>query len=118
MYSGSLGHGIHLQIALRRNAKSIGHAIEEGKHGGNINSLCDLWLAPAMIAKNLYIFCRCAVGGLGHFGDVFEENTLGRGELCIFEFPLRNRLNRFLIGSLNPQEVCMRVQSIGTAIEP
>ena len=104
---GSLGHGIHFEITLRRNTKGIGHTIEESKHGGNIHSLCDLWFAPAMIAENLHVLRGGAVGGLCHLGDVFEENALSRGELGIFEFPLRNRLHRFLVCPLNPQEVCM-----------
>jgi hypothetical protein len=105
--SGSLGHGIHFEIALRRNAKRIGYTIEEGKQGGNIDSLCDLGLTPAMIAEDLDVFFCCAVGGLGYFGDVFEENALSRCELSLVEVPLRNRLHRFLVCSLNPQEVCM-----------
>jgi hypothetical protein len=105
--SDSLGYGIHFEIALRRNAKSIGYTIEERKHGGNIDSLCDLGLTPAMIAKDLYVFCCCAGGGLGHFGDVFEESAFRWAELSFVEFALRNRLHRFLVGSLNPQEVCM-----------
>jgi len=71
-----------------------------------------------MIAEILYVFCCCAVSSLGHFGDVFEENAFSRGELSFVEFPFGNRLHRFLIGSLNPQEVRMRIQSIGTAVEP
>jgi hypothetical protein len=105
--TGSLGHGIHFEITLGRNAKGIGYTIEEGKHGGNIHSLCDLWLAPAMIAETLHVFRGGAVSGLCHPGDVFQESALSRGEPGFVEFPLRNRLYRFLFCSLNPQEVCM-----------
>jgi hypothetical protein len=103
----SLCHGIHFEITLRRNTKGIGYTVEEGKHGGDIHSLCDLWLAPAMIAENLYVFCGRAVGGFCHLGDVVKQSTLRRAELRFVEFPLGYRLYCFLVGSLNPQEVCM-----------
>jgi hypothetical protein len=103
----SLGHGIHFEITLRRNTKGIGYTVEEGKHGGDIHSLCDLRFAPAMIAENLHVFRGRAVGGLCHLGDVVKQSALGRSQLGFVELPLRNRLYCFLIGSLNPQEVCM-----------
>jgi hypothetical protein len=105
--ASSLGHGPHFEITLRRNAKGIGHAIEEGKQRRNIHRLCDLGLAPTMIAEKLHVFRGCAVGGLGHSGDIFEENPLSRGEPGLVEFSLGNRLYCFLVGSLNPQEVCV-----------
>jgi hypothetical protein len=114
----SLGHGIHFEITLRRNAKGIGHTVEEGKHRGDIHGLCDLWLAPAMIAENLHVFWGGAVGGFCHLRDVVKQSALRRGELRFVEFSFRDRLYCFLVGSLNPQEVGMRVQSIGTTIEP
>jgi hypothetical protein len=103
----SLGHRIHFKVALWRNAKGVGHAIEESKHSSYIHSLSDLWLAPAMIAENLYVFCGRAVGGFCHLGDVVKQSTLRRAELRFVEFPLGYRLYCFLVGSLNPQEVCM-----------
>jgi hypothetical protein len=36
----------------------------------------------------------------------------------MFQVAIRNGLYSFFFGSLNTQEVCMRVQSIWTAIEP
>ena len=60
-----------------------------------------------MIAENLHVFRGSAVGGLCHPGDVFEENALSLAEPSLVEFSLRNRLDCFLVCSLNPQEVCM-----------
>ena len=104
---GSLGHGIHFKITLRRNAKGIGHTIEEGKQGGNVHRLCDLRLAPTMIAEKLHVFGGSTVGGLCHPGDVFKENSFSLGEPSLVEFSLGNRLDCLLVCSLNPQEVCV-----------
>jgi hypothetical protein len=103
----SLGHGIHFEITLRWNAKGIGYTVEEGEHGGDIHSLSDLRLAPAVIAENLHVFWSGAVGRFGHLGDVVKQGALRRGELRFVEFPFRDRLYCFLVGSLNPQEVGM-----------
>ena len=105
--SSSLGHGIHFEITLRRNTKGVGYTIKEGKHCRDIYSLCNLWLAPAMVTENLYVFRGRSVGGLCYLADVFEENSLRWGELSLVKFPLGNRLHRFFVCSLNPQEVCM-----------
>jgi hypothetical protein len=43
---------------------------------------------------------------------------VGIVECCILEVARCQRLDCFLFCSLNPQEVSMRVQSIGTAIQP
>ena len=71
-----------------------------------------------MIAENLHVFRARTVGGFCHLGDVVKQGALRRGELGFVEFPFRYGLYCFLVGSLNPQEVGMRVQSIGTTIEP
>jgi hypothetical protein len=71
-----------------------------------------------MIAENLHVFRGGTVSGLCHPGDIFQENALSLGEARLVEFSLGNRLDCFLVCSLNPQEVCVRVQSIGTTIEP
>jgi hypothetical protein len=114
----SLGHRVHFEIALRRNAKGIGHTIEEGKHGGDVHRLCDLRFGPAMVAKKLYILVCGSIRRLGNPGDIREESSLRVRQVRFVESSLNNRLYRFVVGSLNPQEVCMGVQSIGTAIEP
>jgi len=103
----SLGHGIHFEITLRRNAEGIGNTIEESKHGSNIHSLRDLRLTPAMIAENLHVFHRCSIRRLGHLGDILEKCSLGWSDLRIIEVSFRNCLHRFVVCSLNPQEVCM-----------
>ena len=66
-----------------------------------------MYTASAMIAEKLHFILGCAVRGLGHPGDVFEENALSRGEPRLVEFSLGNRLHCFVVGSLNPQEVGM-----------
>ena len=71
-----------------------------------------------MIAENLHVFWGGAVGRFCHLGDVVKQRTLRRGQLRFVEFPFGYCLYGFLVGSLNPQEVGMRIQSIGTTIEP
>ena len=60
-----------------------------------------------MIAEKLHIFHGCAVSGLCHPGDVFEENALCGVEPRLVEFSRGNRLHCLLVGALNPQEVCV-----------
>ena len=59
MSGGSLGHGIHFEITLRRNPKSIGHPIEEGKHRRDIHGFGDLGLAPSMIRESARLLVLC-----------------------------------------------------------
>jgi hypothetical protein len=103
----SLGHGIHFEIPLWRNTEGIRHSIEESKHRGYIHSLCDLWLAPTMMAENLYVFHRCSIRRLSHLGDIIEKRSLGWRDPRVIELSFCNRLHRFVVCSLNPQEVCM-----------
>src|SRR5271156_5671955 len=49
----SLGHRIHFEIPLWRNAKCISDTIEEREHGGDIHRFGNLRFGPAMITKNL-----------------------------------------------------------------
>jgi hypothetical protein len=100
-------HSIHFHIALRRNAKGIGHSIEESEHCSNVHRFGYLWLGPAMIPKSLYVLCRGAVCSLCDLGDIFEKNTLSMAQASLVELAFCNRLYCLLFGSLNPQEVDM-----------
>jgi hypothetical protein len=113
-----LSHGIHFEISLGRNAKGIGDTIEEGEHCCDVHSLGDLRLAPAVIAEKLHVFGSSSIGRLGHLGDIVEKGSFGWSDLRLIELSFRNGLYCFFVCSLNPQEVCMRVESIGAAIEP
>ena len=109
---------IHFKIALRRNAERVSHAVEEGEHCRDIHRLGNLGLTPSVVAQDLYVFRRCAVRRLGHFGDVFEECPVCVVQSGLFEVARSQCLDRLFFCSLNPQEVSMRIQSIRTAIEP
>ena len=116
--SRSLGHLVHLEIALRRNSKGIRHAIEKGKHRDDVYRFGDLGLSPAMMAQDLNVFRRGAIRRLGHLSHVFQQRTMRVVERRLFEVARSQRLDCLLFCSLNPQEVCMRIQSIRTAVEP
>lgn len=109
---------VHLKITLRRNPESVGNSIEERKHGSDVHRLGDLRFRPTMIPKPLHILVRRAIGCFCHLGYVIKQCPFCRGQARFFQIALRYRLYRALFGSLNTQEVCMRVQSIRTAIEP
>jgi hypothetical protein len=116
--TGSLGHLVHLEIALRRNAEGVCHAVKEGEHRRDVYRLGNLGLTPTVLAQGLYIFRRRAIRRLGHLGDIFEQRTVRIVERRILDVARNQRLDRFLFCSLNPQEVSMRIQSIRTAIQP
>ncbi len=113
-----LRHSIHLEIALRRNAKRIGNPIKERKHRRDIHRFGDLRLRPSMIAKHLHIFRRRAIRRLGHLRHIFQQRAFGRTQIRFIQLAICNGLYRLFIRSLNPQEVSMRVQSIWTTIQP
>jgi hypothetical protein len=71
-----------------------------------------------VLAQEFHIFGGRAIRRLGHLGDVFEQHTVGVVERRLLKVARYQRLNCFLFCSLNPQEVSMRIQSIGTAIQP
>jgi len=116
--SRSLGHLVHFEIALRRDAEGIGHAIKKGKQRGDVYRFGNLGLAPTVMAQDLYVFRRGAIRCFGHLGDIFQQRTMSVVERRFFEVARRQRLDCLLFCSLNPQEVSMRIQSIWTAIEP
>ncbi len=114
----SFGHLVHFKIALRGDAEGVGYAVEEGEHCRDVDRFSDLGLSPTALAQKLYIFRGCAIGCLGHLGDVFEQCPVGVVERCVLEVAFDQCLYCFLFCSLNTQEVSMRVESIGTAIQP
>ena len=109
---------VHFQITLRRNAEGIGHPVKEGKHRCDVNRLSDLRLTPAVVAQRLNVRRGGAIRRLRHLGDIFEQNAVCIVEPRLCKIAGGQRLDCFLFSSLNPQEVSMRVQSIGAAIEP
>jgi hypothetical protein len=116
--SCSLGHLVHFEIALRRNTEGVRHAIEKGKQRGDVYRFGNLGLAPTVMAQDLHVFRGGAIRRLGHLGDIFKQRAMRIVELRPFEVARRQRLDCLLFCSLNPQEVSMRIQSIGTTIEP
>jgi hypothetical protein len=116
--SHSLGHLVHLQIALRRNPEGIRHAIKKGKQRRDVDRFGNLGLAPTVLAQDLHVFRGGAIRRLGHLGDIFQQRAMSVVECRLFKVALRQRLDCFLFCSLNPQEVSMRIQSIRAAIEP
>jgi hypothetical protein len=117
-YFRSRGHLVHLEIALRRNAEGVGYAVEEGKHRRDVNRLRNLRLTPTMVAQDLYVLRRCAVSCFRHFGHILKQRAVCVVQRSLFEVARNQRLDCLLFCSLNPQEVSMRIQSIGTLIEP
>ncbi len=71
-----------------------------------------------MLTQFLHIFRGGAIRRLGHLSDILQQRTVRVVECCLVELALRQRLDCLFFCSLNPQEVSMRIQSIGTAIEP
>ncbi len=109
---------IHFEVTLRRDSECVCHAIEESKHGGDVDGLGDLRLGPAMIAKQLHVFCCRTIGRLSHLGYIIQQGAIGRGQFRLIEFAAGQSLDSFFFCSLNTQEVSMRVQSIGASVEP
>ena len=118
MHPKSLRGRVHCQITLRRNAERISHPVEKGEHRRNVNRLRDLGLAPSEIAQRLHVGGRGAIGCLGHLGDVFKQNAVCIVELRLCKVAGGQRLDCFFFGSLNTQEVGMRIQSIRATIKP
>jgi hypothetical protein len=106
-----------VEIILRRNAKCVGDAIEEGKHRGDVNRFGNLVFAPSGIAEPLDVGVRGLRGGKSNFFYVVEQGALGGRKTCVVELTLENCLYAFIGGPLNTQEVSVGVQSIRAAVE-
>jgi len=109
---------VHFKITLRSNPEGIRHSIEEREHGRDINSLGYLRLRPPMTPQFLHVLICGAICRFRHPGYIIEQSTFRGAQACFFQIAIRNGLYRFVFCSLNTQEVCMRIQSIGAAIEP
>jgi hypothetical protein len=103
---------------LRRNTEGVRHAIEKGKQRCDVYRFSNLGLAPTVMAQDLHVFRGGAIRRLGHLGDIRKQRAMRVVERPLVEVTRRQRLDCFLFCSLNPQEVSMRIQSIGTTIEP
>ena len=95
------------EVSRLRDAECIGDAIEEGKHGCDVNSFRNLRLCPPMIAQDLHILRSGAVGGLSDLADIVQESTFRWIEVCFIQLALGDRLYCLFFCSLNPQEVSM-----------
>ena len=113
-----LGRRIHFKIALGSYPECIRNPVKEREHRRDVYRLGNLRFRPPMVAKLLHIFGSGAVGRLGHLGHILKQRTIGRTEPCFVQFTVGKRLYCSFFGSLNTQEVGMRVQSIRTAVEP
>jgi len=71
-----------------------------------------------VITQRLYVIIGGAIRCFRHPGYVVEECAFRRAQTRFFELAIRDGLYGTLFCSLNTQEVCMRIQSIWTAIEP
>ena len=102
---------------MGRNSEGVGDAIEEGEHCCYIDGFRNLRLGPAMLMERLYVLGGGPISGFGDLLYIFEQRTVGRGEIGGVEIAISDGLNGLFIGSLNTQEVSMRVQSIRTAVQ-
>jgi hypothetical protein len=113
-----LRQSIHFEVTLRSDSEGIRHSIEVCEHCGDIDCLSDLRLGPANIPQPLHIIMGRAIRSFRHLGYVIEQCTIGRTQACVIQIAIRDGPYRLIFCSLNTQEVCMRVQSIGAAIQP
>src|SRR5258708_5233491 len=113
-----LRHFVHLEVTLRGNPERIRNSIEKSEHCSDVHSFSNLWFRPAMIPQALHIFARGAIRRFSHLCYVLKQGAFCKTQACFIQVALGQRLYRNFFGSLNTQEVCMRVQSIWTAIEP
>jgi hypothetical protein len=113
-----LRESIHFKIALRRDPEGIRNPVEEGEHRGDVDRFSDLRLRPAVITQRLHVVMGGSIRRFRHPGHVVEKCTLRRAQARFVQIAIRDGLYPSLFCSLNTQEVCMRVQSIWTAIEP
>ena len=110
-------HLAEYKIVLRRNAEGVSHAIEEGEHRDDVHRFGDLVFAPAVVAQLLNVVSGGTVGRIRDEPGVLQQRAFGRSEASAVEFAFQNCRYALVIGSLNPQEVGVAVESIGTAVE-
>src|ERR1019366_9150035 len=88
-----------IEIVLRRHAKSVGDAIEEGEHGDNVNRLADLIFSPRMVAQLGNIVRGRAVRSPSDDLGVFHQGALRRSQASLVELALQNCRYALIIGS-------------------
>ena len=71
-----------------------------------------------MIAQPLHVVIGSAIRCFRHPSHIVEKCTFRRAQARFVQIAIRDGLYSSFFCSLNTQEVCMRVQSIWTAIEP
>ena len=105
------------EVVLGRHAKGICYPVEEGEHCDYVNSLRNLIFVPACPAEFLHVFMRRPAGRLSNQFCIFEQRLLSNRKVCLIEFTLGNGFDRLIGCSLNPQEVGVTIDSIGTAVQ-
>jgi hypothetical protein len=105
------------KVVLRRHAEGIGHPIEEGEHGRDVDSLGNLVFVPAGIAQLLHVLMRRTRGILCYQLHVVEKCALGRRQSGFLKFAFENRRYALIGSSLSPQEVSVAVESIGAPVQ-
>ena len=67
------------EVVLRGNPERIGYAIEEGKHGDDVDGFRDLVFGPAHGAQLFDIFGGGTVGRFGNELRIVQQGALRRG---------------------------------------
>jgi hypothetical protein len=106
-----------LQIVLGGHPKGVRDAVEKGEHCDYVNSLSDLILTPACLTQLLHVFARRTAGCFGDQLGILEQRAFGQREVSLFKPSFGNSGDGLIGCSLNPQEVCVTVNSIWTAVE-
>jgi hypothetical protein len=71
-----------------------------------------------VVPELLHILISRAIRRFRHLCYVIQQSTFRWTQARGFEIAIGEGLYGFFFCSLNTQEVCMRIQSIGTAVEP
>jgi hypothetical protein len=102
---------------LRRYAKGVRDAIEEGERGNDVNGFRDLIFGPAGVAQLLNVRGGGFVGSLCDEIRVIEQGAFSGCQSRVIEFTFENRRNALIGGSLNTQEVSVAVESIRAPVQ-
>jgi hypothetical protein len=102
---------------LRRHSKSVGYPIEKCEEGNDVNRFRNLIFCPACSAKVLDIFGSRSISGLGDQLCIAKKCAFRIRELRFIQLALRKCADCLVGSSLDPQEVCVAVNSIRAVIE-
>ena len=102
---------------MRRNAESIGDAVEKSEHCSDIYCLGNLFLLPAYVTEVLHILHGCLVSSFGHQLYEVQQRLLACSETGFVKLAFDDCLYALIGGSLNTQEVSVAVQSIRTTVQ-